>query len=209
MPARPNRVAPWEDNVLRLIGIFKLAKAALFISIGIGLLNLLHKNIVEILRYYVIDPMHFDPENRLLNHLVHWLVDNAGKLTPHGIYLISIVSFFYATVFATEGIGLYLRKHWAEYMVLISTGALLPVEFYEICAHFAAWKLGIAATNLAILLYLVHRLLLDSRAAPGTGGRNNDPSAGPTGSARASKHLDDPSAASPRDDSSQVVSEVP
>jgi uncharacterized membrane protein (DUF2068 family) len=159
MSARISTVAPWEDFALRTIAVFKLAKALLFIAIGIGLLRIMHHNIEEILRYYVIEPMHFDPENRLLKGIL----DQASELTRRKIEFISFGAFFYAAVFATEGTGLYLRKSWAEYMVLISTGALLPVELYEVLLGFEWWKLGIIATNLAILFYLVHRLLLDSR----------------------------------------------
>jgi uncharacterized membrane protein (DUF2068 family) len=161
MPASTRALAPWEDFALRTIAVFKLAKALLFIAIGIGLLRLMHHNVEEILRYYVIEPMHFDPENRLLKGIL----DQAADLTRRKIEIISFGTFFYAAVFATEGTGLYLRKSWAEYMVLISTGALLPVELYEVLIGFAWWKLGIITTNLAILFYLVHRLLLDSRNA--------------------------------------------
>ena len=161
MPQRPNPVAPWEDFVLRLIGVFKLAKATLFIAIGIGLINLMHKNVADLLKTYIIDPMHFDPENRLLK----WLLDTASDLTDRKIEFVTFGAFFYAAVFATEGIGLILRKHWAEYMVLISTGALLPVEIYEIAFEFAWWKVVIMSVNVAILIYLIHRLLLDSRSS--------------------------------------------
>jgi uncharacterized membrane protein (DUF2068 family) len=193
MSARPIKVAPWEDFVLRLIAIYKLAKAALSVSIGIGLLRIRNHNITEMLRVYVIDPLHFDPENRLLK----WLLDEASELTPHKIGFISFGAFFYAAVFATEGIGLYLRKHWAEYMVLISTGSLLPVEFFEIYLQLAWWKVGVVVGNLAILIYLIHRLLLDRSSA-----RSNDSRRGP-------KLLHDAESTSTTDDSDRVVSEFP
>lgn len=196
MSARPIKVAPWEDFVLRLIAVYKLAKAALSVAIGIGLIRAMNQNVAELFRIYIIDPLHFDPENRLLK----WILDQASELTPHKMELFSFGAFFYAAVFATEGIGLFLRKHWAEYMVLISTGSLLPIEFYEIYLQMAWWKAAVVVGNLAILIYLIHRLLLDSRTAR---------EEGPTGSGRSSKMLDHPESGSSTDDSNRVVSEVP
>ena len=162
MSAPTERVAPWEDFVLRLIALYKLAKAALFFSLGLGFLQLMHQDVAQFLNDYVIE-YHIDPENRLLHRLLKWMLDHASSLTDHRIEFISFGAFFYASIFAAEGIGLFLRKHWAEYMVLVSTGSLLPIEFYEIYRKLAWWKFGVLLGNLLIILYLIHRLLLDAR----------------------------------------------
>jgi uncharacterized membrane protein (DUF2068 family) len=156
------RVAPWEDFVLRLIALYKFAKAALFFAFGFGLLQLLHRDVSQFLNEYVLE-YHIDPENRLLHKLLSWALDHASSLTDHKIRFISYVVFFYGAIFLVEGIGLYLRKHWAEYMVLLSTGLLLPIEFYEIHRKLALWKFGVILGNLLIVAYLIHRLLLDAR----------------------------------------------
>jgi uncharacterized membrane protein (DUF2068 family) len=160
MSRHPAHVAAWEDFVLRLIGLYKLIKAAISIALGIGLLHMVHHKVSDFLMTWVIDPFHFDPESRF------WavLLEQCQLITPHGLRLLSYGAFFYAAIFATEGIGLYLRKHWAEYMVLISTGSLLPVEFYEIYLKLAWWKVGVVVGNVAILIYLIHRLWLDSQS---------------------------------------------
>jgi uncharacterized membrane protein (DUF2068 family) len=159
MSAPTTRVAPWEDFVLRLIAIYKLAKAVIAFALGLELLRFMHHDVAQFLRDYVIDPYHFDPENRFLK----WLLEAASHLTTHKLEFLSFGAFFYGAVFAAEGIGLYLRKHWAEYMVLISTGSLLPIEFWEIYLKLAWWKFGVVVGNLLIIVYLVHRLLLDAR----------------------------------------------
>jgi uncharacterized membrane protein (DUF2068 family) len=154
------KVAAWEDVVLRTIAIYKLAKTVIFIAIGVGLIRIMHHNVAEILRVYVIEPMHFDPENTW----VQSLLEQASLLKKHQIESAGFVAFFYAIIFFIEGLGLYLRKHWAEYMVLISTGSLLPIEFYEMAVHINWWKIAIIIGNIAILLYLTHRLWLDAHA---------------------------------------------
>lgn len=162
MSAPVTQVAPWEDFVLRLIAIYKLAKAAVFFAVGLGVRNLLHRDVSQFLNDYVVEN-HIDPENRFLHRLLEWTMDHASSLTDHRIRFISYVAFFYAAIFALEGVGLYLRRHWAEYMVLVSTGSLLPIEFYELYLKLAWWKFGVVVGNLLIVGYLVHRLTLDAQ----------------------------------------------
>ena len=68
---------------------------------------------------------------------------------------LSAISFFYAALFGTEGVGLYLRKRWAEWFVVIVTGSLLPLEIYEIAHRVTALKIGVMTINLLILGYLI------------------------------------------------------
>jgi uncharacterized membrane protein (DUF2068 family) len=161
MSAPTNRVAPWEDFALRLIAIYKLLHAAFFIAVGFGLLRLRGHggDVVEFLNVHIIIPYHLNPENRL----IYWLLEKADTLTSHKLLLLGYAAFFYAALFAAEGIGLYLRKHWAEYVVIIVTGSLLPLEVYELFVKLAWWKFAAVVGNLLIVGYLVHRLLLDAR----------------------------------------------
>ena len=153
------RVAPWEDFVLRFIAIYKLLHAVFFIAVGFGLLKLKHGHftVPEFLNTYVIIPYHIPPENRW----VDWMLEKAGMMTPH-LALLGWAAFFYAALFAAEGIGLYMRKHWAEYLVVIVTGSLLPLELYEFFIKLAWWKFAVVVGNLLIVGYLIHRLLLDA-----------------------------------------------
>ena len=38
--------------------------------------------------------------------------------------------------------GLLLRKHWAEYFTIITTGLFIPLEIYELVRHFTVTKAG-------------------------------------------------------------------
>jgi uncharacterized membrane protein (DUF2068 family) len=159
MPAPPTRVAPWEDFVLRLIALWKLSHAVFFTAVGFGLLRLRGHNVVDFLNAHIILPYHLNPENRA----IYWLLDKADALTSHRLLLLGYAAFFYAALFAAEGIGLFLRKHWAEYLVVIVTGSLLPLEVYELWLKIAWWKWAAVIGNLLILTYLIHRILLDAR----------------------------------------------
>ena len=71
---------------------------------------------------------------------------------------LSIGTFFYAGLFAIEGIGLLMRKRWAEYFTIITTSGLIPLEIYEMTRHFTATKVVVLVVNLLIVLYLVSRV---------------------------------------------------
>ncbi len=159
MSAPAPRVALWEDFVLRLIGFWKLSHAVFFTAVGFGLLKLRHHNVVDILSKHIIIPYHLNPEGRF----VDWMLDQAEKVSPHMLFLLGWTAFFYAALFLVEGLGLVLRKHWAEYLVVIVTGSLLPIEVYELVLKLALWKFVAVAGNLLIVGYLIHRLLLDAR----------------------------------------------
>jgi uncharacterized membrane protein (DUF2068 family) len=58
-----------------------------------------------------------------------------------------------------------MRKHWAEYFTVITTAALIPLEIYELAAHFSWTKIMVLLVNIAIVVYLIARLR-NRRAAP-------------------------------------------
>ena len=158
MSAPATRLAPWEDFVLRVIAIWKLSHAAFFIAVGFGLLRLRHHNIVDFLNDHLIIPYHINPES----HFVDWLLSHAQKLAPW-MSLAGYGAFVYASLFAFEGIGLYLRKRWAEWLVVAATASFLPFELWALFAHVVWWKFLLLVSNLCIVGYLSHRILLDTR----------------------------------------------
>lgn len=141
-----------SDPFLRVIAVFKLMKAVLFFGAGIGLLHCFNKDVEERLQH-LLDHLHVDPQNRYAKELIA----KVGELTNTNLKLagLSAISFFYAALFGTEGTGLFLRKRWAEWFVVIVTGSLLPLEIYEIFRRLTALKIGVTVINLLILGYLI------------------------------------------------------
>jgi uncharacterized membrane protein (DUF2068 family) len=140
-----------SDPFLRVIAIFKLVKAVLFVCAGIGLLHFMNKD-VEARLQHLMDSLHVDSDN----HIPKWCLEQAGHLTNTKLVSLSAICFFYAALFTTEGTGLYLRKRWAEYFVVIVTGSLLPLEGYEIWHKVTLLKILLTAGNLIILGYLIY-----------------------------------------------------
>jgi len=172
--AREPRVAPWEDIILRVIAIYKILHGLFFIGIGVGLVKLKHQPIPQLIQDYVIRPLQLPPERGF----GEWALLEASKLTPHIIQVASDAVFVYAALFLVEGIGLYLRKHWAEYLVVIISGSLLPFEIWTMFSQVEWWKAGIIIGNLLIVGYLIHRLRLDRSVAPSDSKKNDGPFTG-------------------------------
>jgi uncharacterized membrane protein (DUF2068 family) len=145
---------PHESSLVLLsIGLFKLLKALLLIAVGIGAIRLLHKDLgATVLRW--IEMLRVDPENRL----VHRLLVKVFRVTPKQLRELSIGTFLYAGLFATEGIGLLLRRRWAEYFTIVTTSLLIPLEIFETVHHFTPVKLVVLLINGLIVWYLVARV---------------------------------------------------
>jgi uncharacterized membrane protein (DUF2068 family) len=133
--------------------LFKLAKAIMLIAVGVGAVDLLHKDVAQTVSHWV-NVLRVDPDNRF----IHRIAARIFNVTPGQLKAVSAGTFFYAALLLTEGIGLLLRKHWAEYFTVITTAALIPLEVYELIRHLTVAKVAVLIINIAIVWYLVLRL---------------------------------------------------
>jgi uncharacterized membrane protein (DUF2068 family) len=138
---------------LLLIALFKLIKGLLLLAVGVGAVKLLHHDVAETVSNW-IDFLRVDPDNRF----IHGMLTRVLNLTPGQLKAASVGTFFYAGLLLTEGIGLLLRKRWAEYFTIITTAGLIPLELYEIAKHVTAARIAILIINVAIVVYLVMRV---------------------------------------------------
>ena len=60
----------------------------------------------------------------------------------------------YAALFSVEGVGLLLRKRWAEWMTVIVTGSFIPFELIGIVRRPGPGKIVALALNIAIVVYI-------------------------------------------------------
>ena len=142
-----------SPTAILLIALFKLFKGTLLLCVAIGALRLVHRDVAAAVMHWV-DVLHFDPENRF----IHRLIERSFGVEPKHLKEISAGTFFYSSLLLTEGIGLLMRKRWAEYFTVISTAVFIPLEVYEIFHRFRWMKVGVLAVNVAIVWYLVRRI---------------------------------------------------
>lgn len=138
---------------LRLIAAFKLLKGIVLLALGIGALNLLHKNVEAIavrwITFFQVDPH---------SHYMNLLLAKLSILDDRRLKELSVGTFVYSAVFLTEGTGLALGKRWAEYLTIGTTASLLPLEIYELAIHASIGKVVALVINLAVVAYLVLEL---------------------------------------------------
>ena len=136
-----------------LIAAFKLLKAVALLALGFGALHYLHRDLAGEIAHWV-DLLRVDPHN----HYLLWLMEKVANVDEKKLRALSVGTFSYAALFLCEGIGLSLRKRWAEYLTIVSTASLLPVELYEIFIGPSVVKVGVLVVNVAIVVYLVREL---------------------------------------------------
>jgi uncharacterized membrane protein (DUF2068 family) len=135
---------------LLLIAAFKLIKGLGLLALGIGALRLLHKDVAAEIAQW-LDVLRVDPHN----HYIQMLLEKLGMVDDRKLKALSVGTFLYSALFLTEGVGLALRKTWAEYLTIISTASLLPLEVYEIAKRADAPRIVVLLANIAIVVYLV------------------------------------------------------
>jgi len=135
---------------LRLIAAFKLLKGLALLALGIGALKLLHKDVEAIIVHW-INVFQVDPHS----HYLQLLLEKLSILDDRRLKELSAGTFIYSAIFLTEGAGLAFRKSWAEYLTIVTTASLLPLEIYELAKHASIGKVLALVINLAVVIYLV------------------------------------------------------
>jgi uncharacterized membrane protein (DUF2068 family) len=82
-------------------------------------------------------------------------LDKLFSLQSGRLHLVGAVLLAYAALEATEAIGLWLTRRWAEYLTFLATTILLIPEVYELTHGASALKIIGLAINLAVVVYLL------------------------------------------------------
>lgn len=139
--------------MLRLIAVFKFAKAAALIAISLGAFRFLHKDLGDAVEQWVWD-LRLDPENRI----VAAILLKIANVTPEDIKKLGLVGLTYSCLFLTEGTGLWLLKPWGEWVTVIISGSLIPLEIYELFRHATFTRAAVVSINVAVVVYLIAQI---------------------------------------------------
>ncbi len=138
---------------IHLLAGIKLFKGILLFIVAVKLLSLLNKDVGEWFADFIARHR-IDPENRL----VHSIIEKISGINNNNLIAFSVGSFLYSALQLTEGIGLWLEKRWAEFLTVIATSLLIPIEIYEIYEKFTWLRIAAFAVNVFIVWYLATRL---------------------------------------------------
>lgn len=152
-PQSPSSMRLAKDSPLKLIAFFKVLKGIALLILAFGILRLVHQDLAKVVGGW-LEELRVDPGNKYATAIVA----KVGLMSARSIVLYDTLTFAYAALFLTEGTGLFLRKRWAEWLTVISTGSLIPLEMYEVWKHPSWIKVLLLILNCLIVVYLVWRL---------------------------------------------------
>jgi len=132
--------------------MLKLLKGLLLLALAVSALMFVNKNLAEELKHW-IERFNVDPGR----HVVQTMLAKVSGINAKKVELVSLVTFLYSALFLTEGIGLLLAKHWAEWLTIVVTASFLVPEIYELAKGFNGFKFILLLLNLAIVVYLLWR----------------------------------------------------
>ena len=140
--------------MLRLLGAFKLVKALALVAFAVSLMDPAWRHELRVL----VRAVGVDPDHRLADVIAK--LRDMGEAHRRDIGLAVLA---YAALFTVEGVGLIMRKLWAEYVTIVITTSFIPLEIYELAHGKSVLKAVVIALNIAIVIYLILRLRHNKR----------------------------------------------
>lgn len=162
-PAHELRILQGKRRVryLKIIALFKIFKGLLLFLLGFSLLFLNSRPL------WLDQISDWSDDQLLLRHskAIIFLLNKLQDALAGGVLRATgILALFYCAVLLTEGIGVYMQKRWAEWLMICATGALIPLElrqvWHRILFHrpvFAPLVILFANCFIVWFLYLVLR----------------------------------------------------
>jgi uncharacterized membrane protein (DUF2068 family) len=153
--AELGRMGGEHDAFIKVIIVERVVKAIVLIALAIGLIVAGEKGLLTTWAQYAQDQLNLDADDGVIVQLLLRLLLLIGSFSH--VNVVAIAAIAYALLEGTEGVGLAMRRRWAEYLTVIATGILIPYEGYEVVHHVTLFKVGALALNLAVVGYLAYR----------------------------------------------------
>jgi uncharacterized membrane protein (DUF2068 family) len=162
MPTRdeidlPDRGPKLRDKyVLRLIALDRATHVVVLTALSIALFTFAnhHTALEQDYKQIMNDLSGGDPGGTRVRGLLGHL-NNAFHYSPKHLVELGLVLLAYAALEATEMVGLWYAKRWAEYLTLVATVILVPFEIYELTSGVSTFKVITLVINVAIVVYLL------------------------------------------------------
>jgi len=157
---RPRRGVPLEDAIVtRLIAIERAVHCLLFTTAAI------------VLAVIDFDLGGLRATTQAVSDSLQGMVDNSGRGGSHAwlvrqldevggwhldlIRVLLVVAAAYAVLEGIEAWGLWHERRWAEYLTVVATAGLLPLELHELTERVTVARVLALLVNLAVLVWLV------------------------------------------------------
>jgi uncharacterized membrane protein (DUF2068 family) len=144
-----------HDAFIKVIIVERIVKAIVLIALAIGFLIAGRKGWLSEWAEYAQDQLNLNAGHSLITEVLLRLLVYVGHFSH--ITVVALGAIAYATLEGTEGVGLAMRRRWAEYLTVIATGIAIPYEAYEVIHRITLFKVGALLLNLAVVGYLAYR----------------------------------------------------
>ena len=139
--------------MIEAIAIFKFLKALGLIAIAFGAIKLMEPATGDMLARW-IDALSATSEHPIIQDYLVRLSSYSARRSQ----AVGVGALLYATLFMIEGIGLWHEAKWAEYLTVVATSLLVPLEVYELVQRVTLPRAAALVINLGAVAYLVWRL---------------------------------------------------
>jgi uncharacterized membrane protein (DUF2068 family) len=153
--AELGRAGGEHDAFIKVIIVERVVKATVLIALAIGLLVAGEDGWLVTWATYAQDQLNLTVGHSFIIQLLLRLLLFIGNLNH--VTVLAVGAIAYALLEGTEGVGLAMRRRWAEYLTVIATGILIPYEAYEVFHRPTLFKVGALLLNLAVVGYLAYR----------------------------------------------------
>ena len=149
---------------LKLIALFKIAKGALLLVLGVSLVFLnARTRWIDALSNWTADEILLE-HSKAVAYLLHKL---QAMLAGGTLRATGFLALFYSAVLFTEGIGVYMQQRWAELLMIFATASLIPLEVRHLWHRPGLVGALILLANCFIVWFL-YRVLKRDKAKPHT-----------------------------------------
>jgi uncharacterized membrane protein (DUF2068 family) len=138
-----------SDRFITLIAIERAVRGVILLVGGIYLLFHTGTDIAR-LANRAIGAFDLNPDRPFFRRTLTKL----GDLHNHEVDVFGAAAIAYGVLELVEGVGLFLRKRWAEWLTVIATSLLIPFELYELARRPSVLKAGGIVVNVLIVIYL-------------------------------------------------------
>ena len=144
---------PRSRRIIKLIALERIVRGLLLLAAGIYLVTHVGTDLGRLADRFT-RTLELDPRR----HFIHRIIVRLHRLHAGTVLVTGIAAVAYGALELVEGAGLWLDRLWAEYLTVIATSLLIPLEIYELARKPSALKACGIAVNLAIVAYLAFRL---------------------------------------------------
>jgi uncharacterized membrane protein (DUF2068 family) len=148
-------------GMLRTIAIYKLVKVVILLLAVYGEVRLHDATLTaKILSWASARPLGLERE--IVTRGLSWF----SGLSETRVHALRLLTLTYAAVFAVEGVGLWMQRRWAEWLTVVITASLIPLEFWELIQRPSLGAAGVIVANMLIVGYLYWHVSTRQQPAP-------------------------------------------